>query len=586
MSSGSGLGGRVGRLPAGSRAAALDDVARRPAAPWVVLAVLLLGAGAFLYHEGHGQIPWYDEWDFLLNRGGHSLATFLKPHNEHLSLLPIAVYKLLLATAGLDHYGPYRLTAIALHLLCMLLLFVYARRRLGAWMAFAPVLLMLFLGPAWQVIVWPFQIAWVASLAAGLGALLMLDRRDRLGDAVASGLLVVSLSSSGLGVAITAGVLVEVLWSRDRWRRLWVVAVPLALYALWYVSYSESHFSRHSLPQAPSFAADGAAASLSALAGLAGPPLPETGAALDWGRPLLVLAVVALVWRIVRLGRLTPRLAMLLAGGLAFWLLTAVSRAGFAYAPPYSSRYIYVGALFAVLIAVEVARGVSLARPAVGLLVAVLAISLVSNVGALRDASRSLTDRSTIRAARLGAVEMTRRIVDPAFATAPYITAGRYLAVAGAHGSPALSPDRIAVAPEPARESADQVLVAIHKVAPRPGGRPGGKRPTVEGRLAGSLAAAGSCITLIPAGYQSPLLKPALDLLVPGSGLVLRAERGAPVELFLRRFGASYPTQPLGRLAGGATTTLAISPDLGTQPWHLHLVPAGRVTACGRAGGG
>ena len=72
----------------------------------------------------------------------------------------------------MDHYWPYRAVVVALHLVCVALIYVYAERRVGGWLAFAAALLILFLGPAWQVIVWPFEMAWVASLAAGLGALL------------------------------------------------------------------------------------------------------------------------------------------------------------------------------------------------------------------------------------------------------------------------------------------------------------------------------------------------------------------------------------------------------------------------------
>ena len=123
----------------------------------------LLAAALFLFTDGHDQTFWYDEWAFLLGRRGSDLATFLEPHNGHLSLLPIAVYKLLLGAAGMDHYWPFRLTVVVLHLICALLLFVYAERRVGGWLALGAAALLLFLGPAWEVIVWPFQIAWVAS---------------------------------------------------------------------------------------------------------------------------------------------------------------------------------------------------------------------------------------------------------------------------------------------------------------------------------------------------------------------------------------------------------------------------------------
>jgi hypothetical protein len=590
MASRSGLRTRARRtpsvaLPRGSAAsAAVSQLDRR--LPWATLGVLLLAAGAFFYLEGRDQIFWFDEWAFVLGRRGGDLSTFLEPHNEHLSALPIAVYKLLLATAGMDDYGPYRLTVIGLHLLCVLLLFVYASRRIGGWLALVPATLILFLGPAWQNIIWPFQIGWLASLAAGLGALLLLDRRDRLGDLAASGLLVVSLSSSGLGVPIAAGVLVEFLWTRRR--RSWVAAAPLALYVLWYVGYAESHATGQRIARAPAFIADAAAASLSSLVGLAGEVVPDAGASLEWGRPLAVLAAGLLVWRIARLGKISGRLAMLLAGAIGFWALTAVSRAGVsaggvAIAPPQSSRYVYVGALFIVLIAVELLRGVAPNRVAIGVITALVAIAVLANLGAFRDAARSLRERSAVRAANLGAIEIARDTVDPGFETAPYVRAGPYLAAAAADGSPALTSAQIAAASEEARASADNVLARAHEIGLAPGGlsRRGGPRPTVESSVAGRVRSAGSCVSLLPAAYQSPFLKPGLDLVVPSAGLVLTAQEGGPVELSLRRFASGFPPWQLGTLAGGRTAILRIPDDRATRPWHVHLAPAGRVTACG-----
>jgi hypothetical protein len=37
----------------------------------------------------------YDEWDFVLNRRGHGLDTFLRPHNDHLAAVPGFIFKTL-----------------------------------------------------------------------------------------------------------------------------------------------------------------------------------------------------------------------------------------------------------------------------------------------------------------------------------------------------------------------------------------------------------------------------------------------------------------------------------------------------------
>ena len=61
------------------------------------------------------------------------------------------------------------------------MLFVYARRRVGEWIALAMILPILFLGPSWDDLLFPFQMALFGWIACGIGALLLLERRDRAG---------------------------------------------------------------------------------------------------------------------------------------------------------------------------------------------------------------------------------------------------------------------------------------------------------------------------------------------------------------------------------------------------------------------
>ncbi len=68
-------------------------------------------------YAGRHLTFFYDEWAFILTRRGGGLGTYLDPHNGHLALFPVIVYKVLFATVGLRHYTPYRVVEIALHLL-------------------------------------------------------------------------------------------------------------------------------------------------------------------------------------------------------------------------------------------------------------------------------------------------------------------------------------------------------------------------------------------------------------------------------------------------------------------------------------
>ena len=151
------------------RSARLDRLRRSPppALTWLALAALLVAAAALLLYETRGTTFWVDEWQWFLHRRDTSLSTFLEPHNEHLSLVPLAIYKALFALAGTDSYTPYRLPVIAAHLGVTMLVYVYATRRVGAVLGLLAATLILLLGPAWQNFMWGFQVGWLISLGAG-----------------------------------------------------------------------------------------------------------------------------------------------------------------------------------------------------------------------------------------------------------------------------------------------------------------------------------------------------------------------------------------------------------------------------------
>src|SRR6266540_179774 len=76
-----------------------------------------------------------DDWAFLLYRRGTSAGAFLDPHAEHLVLAPVSIYKLLLASLGMESALPFQVVSTLVFLLSAVLLFVYLRRRVGDWAA-------------------------------------------------------------------------------------------------------------------------------------------------------------------------------------------------------------------------------------------------------------------------------------------------------------------------------------------------------------------------------------------------------------------------------------------------------------------
>jgi hypothetical protein len=305
----------------------------------------------------------------------------------------------LFVTVGIGDYWPYRLIVVLAHLVCVALPFAVVRRRVGPILAgilTAPVLVF---GPAWEVLLFPVNVAFVGATAAGLGMLLALDRRDRGGDLAAGALLGLALASSSVGVALALGAAVEVLWRSDRWRRVWIVGVPVLLYAAWYVGYNRHPHRLGPLEpaRAPIFAFRAAANALTSLLGV--PLGHETlrrnlSPVMDGAAYIALVAVVGVFAWVLRVKRrLTPRMAMLLATLGSYWLLTGVARAY--TGEPYGSRYVYPAAVLIVVVAAEAAQGVALRSRALVAIVVIRAHGARERPwpGAARFAARSSARR-------------------------------------------------------------------------------------------------------------------------------------------------------------------------------------------------
>ena len=168
--------------------------------PRILLAVAVAASGVLLLVLLSHLTFFGDDWDPLLYRRGFNLDVLLRPHVEHILLAPTLIYKGIQATIGMESLLPYAVISTASFLASAVLLFLYLRGRVGDWLALAGVLPVLVMGTAWEVLLWPFEVSFTASMAAGIGALLALERRDGRGDALACALLVVSLAFSELAL--------------------------------------------------------------------------------------------------------------------------------------------------------------------------------------------------------------------------------------------------------------------------------------------------------------------------------------------------------------------------------------------------
>ena len=148
-----------------------------------------------------GYSFYFDEWTFIQTAPDWTWTTFLQPHNEHPVMLTRLVYWLLLSTAGMRSYLPYMLVLLALHGTSVVLLFELIRRRAGDLVGLACAALLLVLGAGWENVLWAFQIAFVGSVACGLGMMLALEDPSSPPRLLATViLLTAALMFSGIGL--------------------------------------------------------------------------------------------------------------------------------------------------------------------------------------------------------------------------------------------------------------------------------------------------------------------------------------------------------------------------------------------------
>ena len=135
--------------------------------------------------------------------------------------------------------------------------------------------------------------------------------------------------------------------------------------------------SFHNLVHSPKFVFDSISQNLASLLGLA-TPLSGNGevpVGLNWGRILLVIAIALAIWRLRRVGWPSRWLWAVLAAGGAFWFLTALNAIPLLRTPT-TGRYQYPGAIFVLLIAAELLRGVRIDKR---LLAAATAVTIAAH---------------------------------------------------------------------------------------------------------------------------------------------------------------------------------------------------------------
>ena len=540
--------------------------ARRAGATLLLLAAMAI-AGAYIVVLGQKLSFLLDDWGYIVLRRGNGFDDWVRPDNEHFTAGPVTIWKLLIATFGIDSMLPFKIVSTLLFLLGVWFLFLWCRRRVGEWAALLGMVALLFCGAAFDDLLWFASITFLGSMAGGLGMLVALDRRDRTGDLLACLGLTVSVFFSSLWVAFAAGAALDVFLRRRQrpmLRRAFVVAVPALIYVAWWLGWgheAESALSLENVIKSPAWVFDSIAAAVAALLGFAIPAEGVTAPnGLDWGRPLTAALILLALWRLWKMPRVPRSLWVVLAVAFAFWTL-----GGFDVKPgrvASASRYQYPGGAFVLMIAAGLLSGVRFQRRLLIPALVVLAAAVLPNVVFFHEAYESYRRTSQIERADIAALEITRPRVDPAFrieeeeADTGYVPleAGAYFEARDADGSPAYTEAELAEAPEHARVPGDKVMAAALELGldELPG------KPVDNCRL----------VAIEEGELAWPIYR---------RGVGLRAT--APVHLALGRFSTSYPVD-LGDVPAGEWVELRIPTDLSGEPWDLRATGEGRLTLC------
>ncbi|MEX1218790.1 MAG: hypothetical protein WEB05_00180 [Solirubrobacterales bacterium] len=327
--------------------------------PIALLAIAMVVSAWLGLSLNSGLTFYADEWDPLLNRPGWGLDQIFAPFNGHPTMIPMVIYKAVQEIFGMDSTRPVQIVHATLLLAMNGVLFVYLRRRVGDWTALIATVMILFLGAAFEVLIYSFTINFTGAITAGIGALLMLERDDRKGDLAAAALLVLGACISMVILPFIAAAAVEwILNPRDRRNRIFVPGASVLFLLLWWVVWGRqgesSFFSAADIPAIPGHLFASIGAGFTALFGLAnGANSGFEQPNLIWGKLMAVGAAILAAWRIRSL-KGPPRDFLMILAGLAVLEISVVLGGR----DPIVSRFLLPTAIFILMGASTLLRGV------------------------------------------------------------------------------------------------------------------------------------------------------------------------------------------------------------------------------------
>jgi len=543
-----------------------------------------MAAAALLIWLLHSSPYVMDEWSLMIRAQGGSAAQILESWNGHLLAVGLLLAHFSILLDGSSN-APLVALDIAGVLACSGLVYVFARRRIGPILALAPAMVPLFFSGTSAFYGTGLQftplmgINGIFSLDFGLATLLLLEAGRRREDIAACVVLGLSLASFSYGLAFVVGAGVAIALTPQRWRRAYVVVVPLALYGLWRIWASQrggagaGAITSEHVALLPLYLSDSLSAVSAGFFGLA--QVVGRGPAVEFARdrtfehlsfPLFLvtvqIAVIACAARALgRRGLVRPGLWPALATLVALWSSQALVMDPVGRMPG-DPRYLFAGAVMLAVVASELARGVKLSRFAIGLVLAVTALGALANLPRFREGKAADDQQLAVTRVAGATIELAGTHAKPDFVPAaelPEIAGTMWISAEHfqnftARTDPLASmsiPALRSASPE-LREDADRLLAGVLGL----------------GLARASRVASGRC------GHVAPESEVAL-----ASGtFVLRGPASGHVRL--RRFGDS-PAVSLGVLPADEARSLTLPPDhLANLPWRLSDPGGGALTVC------
>lgn len=514
-----------------------------PRSPSLILGLAMVASAALTLWLGRDVTFSGDEVVWVTATPGIDLSTLLEPHGGHLLFLTRLAYWPILEVFGLG-YLPFQLLALAAIFLAVALLFVYGRRRVGAWAALVPCLVLLFFGSDFLHLFQGNGFTVLSAMAFGVAALLSLDRDDRRGDLLACLFLVLGVISYSVALPFVVGTFVAVLIRPGRWRRMWVPLVPLAVYGFWRiwllvadVDSEGTGLTFSNLPKLPAWAFQSVGGILNSLTGLSYnfSGLNITGQVELAGPPLALLAIFLVGLAVSRRGLSRGLLVTLVI--LFSLFVIQVLASGVLRASGSEARYLYPGAILVILVAFEAARGTRPSRLVTGFILLLLVAGLSTNLMLMRDNVNEVRRLGEELRTHAGAAELVRD-VRPDVPAALLFGMGN-----GEYGDFGYDPAEIGNLGNERRMTVDQQLVSLMPVQLEPAEAPPGRCPDRRG-------ADGSTVRFT-AG--------------PGT-LSIRSRQGGPVSIGRFADGAGVP---LGALSPGEWARIVIPEDSADKQWTV-----------------